>query len=234
MRDHIPPRSNRRRPPAEPRGGDEAVNGDPTAPPTDPRAAERTSQPADLLAAGQAGDARQPAQATTTDPQRPPAAPEVGERSGEEPAHPGVPLAPPGVIPESDVRVHSPAAAQPHHHLGLWAEELGELPWTYGDGRLVTLLRDPRTIFVSWDLSQQQIEQAFGGLGAARAMLKLWTAPQGGEFLREMEVHLEARGWYVRELLPGLDLRVELWAVGERGARMIRAARPVRLPPAEA
>ena len=37
----------------------------------------------------------------------------------------------------------------------------------------------------------------------------------------------------MRELPPGLDLKVELWAIGERGARMIRAARPVRLPPAE-
>jgi hypothetical protein len=64
-------------------------------------------------------------------------------------------------------------------------------------------------------------------------VLKVWTAPQGGEFLRETDVHLEARGWYLRDLPPGLDLRVELWAVGERGARMMRAARPVRLPPAD-
>src|SRR5438105_12613402 len=124
---------------------------------------------------------------------------EVSERSGEEPAHPGMPLSPPGIVPESDVRVHSPAAAQPHHHQGPFEERLGELPWAYGDGKLVTLLRDPRTIFVYWDLSQQQIEQGFQGLGAAKAMLKLWNSPSGGEFVRELEVHLEARGWYVRE-----------------------------------
>jgi hypothetical protein len=173
-----------------------------------------------------------------TAPQSPPGAdaaspPAVGadERVREEPAHPGVPLSPPGIVPESDVRVHSPAAAQPHHHLGPYAEELGELPWGYGDGRLLTLLRDPRTVFVYWDLGAAHVDQAFHGLGDSRAVLKLWSAAQGGEFLREVAVHLDARGWYVRDLPAGIELRVELWAVGERGARLMRAARPVRLPP---
>src|SRR5256885_525721 len=74
---------------------------------------------------------------------------------------------------------------------------------------------------------------ASAGLGSARAVIKLWNARNGGsELVRETEVHLEARGWYVRELPPGLELRAELWAVGERGARLMRAARPARLPPA--
>ena len=50
--------------------------------------------------------------------------------------------------------------------------------------------------------------------------------------MREAEVHLEARGWYLRELTAGNELRAELWAIGEKGARMLRAARPVKLPPA--
>ncbi len=150
-----------------------------------------------------------------------------------EPAHPGVPLAPPGIVPESDVRVHTPAAAAPQREHGLVNEGLGELPWAYGDARLVGLVRDPSTLFVYWDFSQQQIEQAFGGLGRSRAVLKLWNARTGnGDLVREVEVHLDARGWYVRELPAGFELRPELWAVGERGARLIRAARPVRMPPA--
>src|SRR3989440_2943897 len=150
-----------------------------------------------------------------------------------EPAHPGVPLAPPGIVPESDVRVHTTAAAAPLPAHGLVNEGLGELPWAYGDARLVGLVRDPNTLFIYWDFSQQQIEQAFAGLGSARAVIKLWNSRNGGgELVRETEVHLEARGWYLRELPPGLELRVELWAVGERGARLMRAARPARLPPA--
>ncbi|MCA1826992.1 MAG: DUF4912 domain-containing protein [Myxococcales bacterium] len=147
-----------------------------------------------------------------------------------EPRHPGVPLAPPGIAPESDVRVHSPASAAPQPSHGHVNEGLGELPWTYGDGRLVSLIRDPNTLYVYWDFSQQQIDQAFHGLGAARAVLKMWSTR--GELTRETEVHLEARGWYLRELPAGIELRAELWAVGEKGARMLRAARPVKLPPA--
>src|SRR2546428_1792342 len=150
-----------------------------------------------------------------------------------EPAHPRVPLAPPGIVPQSDGRVHTPAAAAPLPAHGLVNEGLGELPWAYGDARLVGLVRDPTTVFIYWDFSQQQIEQAFAGLGSARAVIKLWNARNGGsELVRETDVHLEARGWYVRELPPGLELRAELWAVGERGARLMRVARPARLPPA--
>ena len=148
------------------------------------------------------------------------------------PTHPGVPLAPPGIVPESDVRVHTPSAAAPQREHGIVNEGLGELPWAYGDARLVSLVRDPTTLFVYWDFSPQQIEQAFAGLGRARAVLKLWNARSGnGELVREAEVHLDARGWYVRDLPTGAELRGELWAVGERGTRLIRAARPVRLPP---
>jgi Domain of unknown function (DUF4912) len=153
-----------------------------------------------------------------------------------EPMHPGVPLAPPGIVPESDVRVHAPAAAKPPPEHGQVNEGLGELPWAYGDARLVGLVRDPTTLFVYWDFSPQQIEQAFVGLGAARAVLRLWNARNGsagGEMLRETEVHLDARGWYLRELPPNSEVRAELWAVGERGSRLMRAGRPIRLPPAQ-
>ena len=157
----------------------------------------------------------------------------LGDQHRAEPSHPGVPLAPPGIAPESDVRVHSPAAAAPQPSHGHVNEGLGELPFAYGDARLVSLVRDPATLFVYWDFSSQQVDSAFLGLGPARAVLKLWTTRAGNnELMRDVEVHLPARGWYVRDLPPGTELRAELWAVGEKGSRMLRAARPVRLPPA--
>jgi hypothetical protein len=147
------------------------------------------------------------------------------------PSHPRSPLAPTGIAPESDVRTHSPGAASPHgeHPYGQ-SEGLGELPEGYADGRLVCLVRDPTCAFVYWDLSRSQIESAFGGLGRSRAALKLQSLK--GELLREVEVHLPARGWYLRELAPGSEFRVELWALGESGTRLLRTARAVRLPPA--
>src|SRR5438045_7791 len=83
--------------------------------------------------------------------------------------------------------------------------------------------RDAPTRFVDWDVSAQQIEQAFAGLGPARAVLKLWNARNGsGELVRETDVSLEARGWYVRDLPAGVEVRPELWAIGARGARLMR------------
>jgi hypothetical protein len=156
----------------------------------------------------------------------------VDQHAGQ-PSHPGVPLSPPGIVPESDVRVHTPASAAPQPSHGQSSDGLGDLPRSYDDGRLVALVRDPETLFLYWDFSAHQIEQAFAGLGAAKAVLKLWnTRGAGAELVREADVHLEARGWYLRELPSGLEVRVEIWAVGERGARLLRAARPVRLPSA--
>jgi hypothetical protein len=159
------------------------------------------------------------------------AGPAADQHPGK-PSQPGVPLAPPGIPPESDVRVHAPSSAQPQPSHGISTENLGELPMGYGDGRLVALVRDPETLYLYWDFAQQQVEQAFIGLGAARAVVKLWNVRSPGEALvRESEIHLGTRGWYLRELPPGTELRVEVWAVGEKGARLLRAARPVRLPP---
>jgi hypothetical protein len=161
-----------------------------------------------------------------------PPAPSEGDQHRGEPAHPGVPLAPPGIVPESDVRLHTPWAAAPLPSHGHVNEGLGELPSGYFDGRLVGLVRDPATLFVYWDFSPQQIEQAFAGLGGSRAVIKLVQPKEGaGEVVREEEVHLDARGWYLRDLPPAVELRIEVWAVGDRGARMLRAARPLRLPP---
>ncbi|MBS2024588.1 MAG: DUF4912 domain-containing protein [Deltaproteobacteria bacterium] len=150
----------------------------------------------------------------------------------ELPTHPGVPLSPAGIPAESDVRTHAPGAAAKPHHPPEWdVAALGELPSGYGDGRLVALVRDPSTLFVYWDLSQHQLEQSFLGLGQARAILKLLSLR--GELVREQEIQLEARGWYIRQLPQAAELKIELWALGEKGARLLRASRPLRLPVAQ-
>ncbi|HEX4385150.1 MAG TPA: DUF4912 domain-containing protein, partial [Myxococcales bacterium] len=142
----------------------------------------------------------------------------LGDQHLAKPSHPGVPLAPPGIAPESDVRVHTPSSAAPDPSHGQSSDGLGELPRGYDDGRLVALVRDPETLFIYWDFSTHQIGQAFAGLGAAKAILKLWnTRGAGADLVRESDVHLEARGWYLRDLPSGLEVRVEIWAVGERG-----------------
>src|SRR5439155_25831715 len=60
-----------------------------------------------------------------------------------EPSHPGVPLSPPGIVPESDVRAHTPAAAAPHPEHGHVNEGLGEPPEAHGGSRPVLAVRAP-------------------------------------------------------------------------------------------
>src|SRR3954468_11386756 len=128
--------------------------------------------------------------------QKPPVRTEAPDQHHDEPRHPGIPLAPPGIVPESDVRVHSPSSAAPQPSHGHVNEGLRELPWGYGDGRLVALVRDPVTLFVYWDFSPQQIAQGFAGRGASRPVLKVLDAR--AELVRATEVRLDARGWYLR------------------------------------
>src|SRR4029077_15532905 len=172
-----------------------------TGPPRERSAQSDRSQPTD----GGEGSRREVVRSSTPKPAvvKPKDAQEMGRTRDQhpgEPMHPGVPLAPPGIVPESDVRVHAPAAAKPPPEQGRVNEGLGELPWAYGDARLVGLVRDPTTLFVYWDFSPQQIDQAFAGLGPAKSVVRLWNtrSANGGELVRESEVHLDARGWYVR------------------------------------
>src|SRR5712691_2025070 len=93
-------------------------------PPRPPRGTGREPDPGSRPAARngevpgrreEALDARQTAVPSPPPAEEPQAAekPQNGNLHREHPANPGVPLAPPGIVPESDVRTHSPAAAKP-------------------------------------------------------------------------------------------------------------------------
>ena len=113
------------------------------------------------------------ARSLVTPPDQGREAPRAKDQHPGEPTHPGVSLAPPGIVPESDVRVHTPAAAAPQREHGHVNEGLGELPWAYGDGRLVGLVRDPVTLFIYWDFAAETVRigpscrQTAGEPGAA-------------------------------------------------------------------
>ena len=96
-------------------------------------------------------------------------------------------------------------------------EELGELPWTYGDDLLVALPRDPRTLFVYWDQARSTVEAALAGVPGAK--VQLWVFARGAQWerVRVVDVALEARGWYVHDLEPGRAYRAELHVVGTDG-----------------
>jgi hypothetical protein len=96
-------------------------------------------------------------------------------------------------------------------------EGLGELPWTYGNDLLVALPRDPRTLFVYWDHARATLDAAFANLPGPKVQLWVFARGAGWDRVRVIEVALEARGWYVHDLEPGLAYRAELHVTGSNG-----------------
>lgn len=115
-----------------------------------------------------------------------------------------------------------------------WEERLGDVPWGYGDDAFVALPRDPRTLFVYWDLSRETIDRGFEGLDHPRAQLWIFLrSSEGWGRLRTVEFALESRGFYVHDLEPGRDYRAEIHAVDRHGRERLlaRPSNPVMLPP---
>jgi len=75
-------------------------------------------------------------------------------------------------------------------------ENLGELPDTYGTGRLFLAARDPHWLFAYWDLSGQQMadyrRQAADGRLVLRVFEKNHAPP-----LTELTLSHDARNWYI-------------------------------------
>ncbi len=113
-------------------------------------------------------------------------------------------------------------------------EGLGELPPGYGDDAFVALPRDPRTLFVYWDLSGETAARGFEGIEGPHAQLWVFARAGGGwERLRSVDFALESRGYYVHDLEPGRTYRAEIHAVGRGGAdRLVgKPSNEVTLPP---
>lgn len=116
----------------------------------------------------------------------------------------------------------------------LYEESLGELPWGYGDDAFVALPRDPRTLFLYWDLSRDTVERGFEGMDHGRAQLWIFArAGEGWERVRTIDFALESRSYYVHELEPGRTYRAEIHALDRQGRdRLVgRSSNAMTLPP---
>jgi len=115
-----------------------------------------------------------------------------------------------------------------------YEENLGELPWGYGDDAFVALPRDPRTLFLYWDFSRETADAAFAGLEHPRVELRIFARSGAGwDPVRTSEFALESRGFYVHDLEPGRVYRAEIHAVDRHGqARLLgRGSNEMMLPP---
>ncbi len=130
-------------------------------------------------------------------------------------------------VPEGDEDEEAPVPV-------LSDEQLGELPWGYGDDAFVALPRDPRTLFLYWDLAADTTARGFSGLDQPRVQLWVFGGTSAGwERVRSVEFALESRGYYVHDLQPGRAYRAEIHAVDRHGRERLlaRGSNEVTLPP---
>jgi hypothetical protein len=110
-----------------------------------------------------------------------------------------------------------------------YEEDLGELPLDYGNDLALALARDPHTLFITWDFGPATRARALEGLDEPRAMLRVYD---GERLVREQEVALESRSFYIHGLPPGRPYRVEALFVGRggRSRRLGSSTHPITLP----
>jgi hypothetical protein len=127
----------------------------------------------------------------------------------------------------------SEARLPPGRFAALEDEQLGELPWSYGEDTLVLLPREPTSLFAYWDQAEATLQGAFRALERPRVQLWLWARDgDGWERVRVVDLALESRGWYLHDLAPGRSYRAELRAVdGARERAVGPGSGEVALPP---
>ncbi len=110
-------------------------------------------------------------------------------------------------------------------------EQLGELPESYGTGRLFLVARDPHWLFAYWDLSGQQMadyrRQASDGRLVLRLFEKNHPAP-----IQELTLHHDSRNWYIPVNKAATTYHAELgfWR-HDGGFHVISRSREATTPP---
>jgi hypothetical protein len=109
-----------------------------------------------------------------------------------------------------------------------------DLPWAYQDDRLVLLARDPRTLFTYWDCNPDTVRAAQAQVPDGVAVIRLLSlAAREPQLVREIGVELENRGFYLYDLEPNREYRVELAFRSPTGEErlILRPSNVVTLPP---
>jgi uncharacterized protein len=90
-----------------------------------------------------------------------------------------------------DVTPALPPPSQVFHE-----ENLGELPDSYGTGRLFLTARDPHWLYAYWDLSWQQMADSRGQASDGRLLLRVFEKNHGDP-IQVLTLGHDSRNWYV-------------------------------------
>jgi hypothetical protein len=97
----------------------------------------------------------------------------------------------------------------PGSHLGTSGVP-GELPESYGTGRLFLTARDPHWIYAAWDLTAAQLRD-YNALSADRHLIvRVYEDSASGTPLSQTHVHPESRSWFIHVGRGGTKYVAEL------------------------
>jgi hypothetical protein len=107
------------------------------------------------------------------------------------------------------------------------------LPERYGVPLLELLVVDPYFVFISWEITEQQLDQARSMFGAEfnnrRLRVRLSNAETGGE-LSSRELYGDIGRWFIQLNVPGVWLRAELQYLAGGDSMELNSAGPVFVP----
>jgi len=88
-------------------------------------------------------------------------------------------------------------------------ESLGELPESYGTGKLFLTARDPNWLYAYWDLTHHQMADARRRAADGRLLLRLFEQNVAAP-VQELTLHHDSRNWYISGVRASTTYRVQL------------------------
>ncbi len=130
---------------------------------------------------------------------------------------------------------HVNAPSSGHSAVSAGAPQTGPLPQEYGVTRLALLPRDPRWMHAYWEIAPYTWEEARRNFGddvsRGRPVLRLHSDHEGRAQSFDIDVHVDARNWYVYSPRSDGHWRAELGLVLSDGRFVLLAiSNTVRLP----
>ncbi len=93
-------------------------------------------------------------------------------------------------------------------------EELPEMPYNYGEDRIILLVRDPRWIHAYWEITgskYDEVRKALGeGIRTSREIMRIYDATSSPWKSFDIDVLGGARNWYINVPEPDRTYVVEL------------------------
>jgi uncharacterized protein len=143
------------------------------------------------------------------------------------------------VMHQESQHIHSQVAAS-QEHVQTFRTTPGDLPDSYGETKLVVMVRDPYWAYSYWDLSgdtKVYIEKIYRENDGVRPVLRVHDVSgvsfngKNGNTSWDLDVSLDARNWYINLGIPGASFIIDLGLKDKSGAFfLIARSNKISLP----